>query len=59
VDQLQLQFLQRLVQAMDPSGFEQAPAAIWREEAVTFADEVTRAVLGNPVGSYDQRAAQR
>ena len=40
-------FLRRLLDAPGPSGFETAPAAIWRAEAESFADEVTRDVLGN------------
>ena len=40
-------FLRKLVDTPGPSGYETAPAAVWREEAETFADEVTRDVLGN------------
>lgn len=40
-------FLQRLLQAPSPSGFEQAAARIWRKEAESFADEVTWDVAGN------------
>ncbi|CAA9535326.1 MAG: Probable endoglucanase [uncultured Thermomicrobiales bacterium] len=42
-----LDFLRRLLDAPGPSGYEQAPAAVWRAEAETFADEVTRDVIGN------------
>ncbi|MCC6315417.1 MAG: M42 family metallopeptidase [Thermomicrobiales bacterium] len=39
--------LRRLLDAPSPSGFEQAAARIWREEAETFADEVTTDLMGN------------
>jgi putative aminopeptidase FrvX len=42
-----LTFLRRLLDAPGPSGYETAPARVWREEAQTFADEVTHDVLGN------------
>jgi endoglucanase len=47
VDERALTFLRRLLDAPGPSGFETAPARVWREEAATFADEVTNDVLGN------------
>jgi putative aminopeptidase FrvX len=40
-------FLRRLLDAPGPSGYESAPAHVWREEAATFADEVTHDVVGN------------
>jgi putative aminopeptidase FrvX len=40
-------FLRRLLDAPGPSGYESAPARVWREEAATFADEVTHDVVGN------------
>lgn len=42
-----LEFLRRLLDAPGPSGFESAPAHVWRDEAVAFADEVTHDVVGN------------
>lgn len=39
-------FLKRLLDTPGPSGFETAPASVWREEAATFA-EVSRDVAGN------------
>jgi putative aminopeptidase FrvX len=42
-----LEFLRRLLDAPGPSGYEQAPSRIWREEAGSFADEVTHDVVGN------------
>jgi endoglucanase len=43
-------FLKRLLDAPGPSGYESAPAAVWRDEARTFA-EVTRDVAGNSVAT--------
>ncbi len=40
-------FLRRLLDAPGPSGYERAPARVWRQEAETFADEVYGDVLGN------------
>src|SRR5215218_6554828 len=40
-------FLRRLLDAPGPSGYESAPARVWRDEAATFADEVTHDVVGN------------
>lgn len=42
-----LEFLRRLLDAPGPSGFEAAPARVWRDEAATFADEVNHDVVGN------------
>jgi putative aminopeptidase FrvX len=41
--------LHRLLTAPGPPGHEQAPAAVWREAAEQFADEVTLDGLGNSV----------
>ena len=41
------EFLRRLLEAPGPSGYEAAVARVWRDEATTFADEVTHDVLGN------------
>jgi putative aminopeptidase FrvX len=40
-------FLRHLLDAPGPSGYESAPARVWREEASTFADEVTHDVVGS------------
>lgn len=40
-------FLTRLLDSPGPSGFEEVPSRVWREEAETFADEVTHDVRGN------------
>ena len=42
-------FLKRLLDTPGPSGFEAAAARVWREEASTFADEVTTDVAGNSI----------
>ncbi|HKK07965.1 MAG TPA: M42 family peptidase [Gemmatimonadota bacterium] len=41
------EFLTRLLDAYGPSGYEGAPARVWREEARSFADEVWLDVQGN------------
>jgi endoglucanase len=46
-DRRSLAFLRRLLDAPGPSGFETAPAAVWREEARRIADEVSADVSGN------------
>lgn len=40
-------FLRALLTTPGPSGYEQAPAKVWREEAANFADDVERDNLGN------------
>ena len=40
-------FLKRLIETPGPSGYERNVAAVWREEAQTFADEVDRDLTGN------------
>jgi putative aminopeptidase FrvX len=45
-----VRFLKRLLDTPGPSGFETAPAAVWREEASAFA-EVTRDVAGNSLAA--------
>ena len=42
-------FLKRLLDTPGPSGFESAPARVWREEAKTFAHEVSSDVAGNSI----------
>ncbi len=43
-----LAFLKRLLDTPGPSGFESAPAKLWRDEAATFAD-VSNDVAGNSI----------
>ena len=47
MEQRALDFLKRLLDAPGPSGYERAPARVWRQEAETFADEVFGDVVGN------------
>ncbi|MBA2278753.1 MAG: M42 family peptidase, partial [Chloroflexia bacterium] len=47
MDQNAREFLRRLLTTPGPSGFEQAAALVWREEAMSFADDVEWDVLGN------------
>ena len=42
-----ISFLERLLDAPGPSGFEVRPARVWREEAATFAADVRVDVSGN------------
>lgn len=44
-----LEFLEKLLNAPGPSGFETGPARVWREEAAGFAPEVWTDVTGNSV----------
>ena len=52
-------FLKRLLDSPGPSGFEEAPARLWREEAAAFADEVTADVSGNSVAVVNPRGEPR
>lgn len=47
MEQRAFDFLKRLLDAPGPSGFEERPARVWRDEASSFADEVDRDVIGN------------
>ncbi len=51
-----LAFLRRLLDAPGPSGYEGAPAQVWREEASTFADDVTHDVVGNSIARVNAGA---
>jgi putative aminopeptidase FrvX len=46
-------FLERLLNAAGPSGFEVAPARVWRDEAEGFAQEVWSDVTGNSIASLN------
>src|SRR5690349_5660262 len=54
-----LDFLKRLLDTPGPSGFETAPARVWREEVKAFADQVTADVHGNSVASLNPKGAPR
>jgi putative aminopeptidase FrvX len=47
VNERDFAFLTRLLDSPGPSGFEEVPSRIWREEAASFADDVTHDVRGN------------
>jgi endoglucanase len=48
-----VEFLEGLLNAAGPSGFETGPAGIWREEAASFAAEVWTDVTGNSIASVN------
>jgi endoglucanase len=52
-------FLKKLLDTPGPSGFETAPARIWRDEVKTFADEVHSDVHGNSVGVLNAKGKPR
>ncbi len=52
-------FLERLLDAAGPSGFEVRPARVWREEAETFADRVTVDVSGNSIAEVNAEGSPR
>lgn len=52
-------FLKHLLDTPGPSGFETAPARVWRDEVATFADQVTADVHGNSVATLNPKGAPR
>src|SRR3954463_9929626 len=56
---MEIQFLERLLDAAGPSGFEVRPARVWREEAATFADRVTVDVSGNSMAEVNPEGKPR
>jgi putative aminopeptidase FrvX len=52
-------FLERLLNAAGPSGFEVAPARVWRDEAEGFAHEVWSDVTGNSIASLNPGGSPR
>ncbi|MDQ3808900.1 MAG: M20/M25/M40 family metallo-hydrolase [Chloroflexota bacterium] len=57
LSQSSLAFLKRLLDTPGPSGFESAPARVWREEAGTFAAEVRGDVVGNSMATVNPAGA--
>src|SRR5690606_17920432 len=53
------EFLERLLDAPGPSGFEVRPARVWRAEAEGFADRVSVDVSGNSVAELNPEGAPR
>ena len=54
-----LEFLKRLLDTPGPSGFESAPARVWRDEVGRFAEQVTADVHGNSVAVVNRKGAPR
>lgn len=54
-----LSFLKRLLDAPGPSGFEAAPARVWRAEAESFCDAVSTDVSGNSTAVLNPEGAPR
>ncbi len=54
-----LDFLKRLLDTPGPSGFETAPARVWRDEITTFAEQVTADVHGNSVATLNPNGTPR
>src|SRR2546425_3699789 len=54
-----LDFLKLLLDTPGPSGFETAPARVWREELKGFADEVKADVHGNSIAALNPKGAPR
>jgi endoglucanase len=52
-------FLERLLDAPGPSGFEVRPARVWREEAETFATDVSVDVGGNSFATVNPGGSPR
>src|SRR5688572_15823181 len=52
-------FLERLLDAAGPSGFEVRAARVWREEAEKLADEVHVDVYGNSFASLNPGGSPR
>jgi endoglucanase len=52
-------FLERLLGTPGPSGHEAAAAAVWREEAAKFADDVEADVSGNSLATVNGEGAPR
>lgn len=53
LSQSSLSFLKRLLDTPGPSGFESAPARLWRQEAETFAENVRSDVVGNSMAEIN------
>ena len=59
MSQNSVQFLKHLLDTPGPSGFETAPARVWREEVKKFTDNVTADVHGNSVGVINPQGKPR
>ena len=56
---MDIAFLERLLDAAGPSGFEVRAARVWRQEAEAVAEEVTVDVYGNSFASLNAAAQPR
>lgn len=54
-----ISFLERLLDAAGPSGFEVRPGRVWREEAETFASDVRVDVSGNSFATVNPDGSPR
>jgi len=54
-----ISFLERLLDAQGPSGFEVRPARVWRAEAETFASDVRVDVTGNSFATVNPGGSPR
>src|ERR1044072_4374224 len=54
-----INFLKKLLDTPVPSGFESAPARVWRDEVKGFADDVKADVHGNSVASLNGKGKPR
>src|SRR4051812_14317207 len=54
-----LEFLKRLLDTPGPSGFETAPARVWRDEVKRFADEMNTDVHGNSIAAINPTGKPR
>jgi endoglucanase len=54
-----ISFLEKLLDAAGPSGFEVRPARVWREEAGTFVDDVRIDVSGNSFATLNPEGRPR
>jgi endoglucanase len=54
-----LAFLKKLLDTPGPSGFEQAPARVWRDEVTGFADSVEADVHGNSIAALNAKGKPR
>src|SRR5258708_13783138 len=58
MDERALGFLKKLLDSPGPSGFEAAPARLWREEAKGFA-AVTTDIAGNSVATLNPKGSPK
>ena len=54
-----LGFLKQLLDTPGPSGFEAAPARLWRDEVKRFADQMEADVRGNSIGIVNAKGKPR